>query len=109
MHKYGGWAQELKNIYDSFPDVQLVFSGSSSLNLVRGVYDLSRRAVLSHLPGLSFREYLNFHIGTDFQVIAFDDILSGEAPFRDIAALKGLRGHFRRYLEQGKGTWYRPA
>ena len=51
VHKYQGWNQELKNIYDSFPEVSVVFSGSSSIDLVKSSYDLSRRAVLFRLRG----------------------------------------------------------
>lgn len=60
IHKYGNWNQELKNIYDSFPDLRVVFSGSSSLDLHIGNYDLSRRARLYQIHGFSFREYLNY-------------------------------------------------
>ena len=54
-----------KNIYDSFPAVSVVFSGSSSLSLIKGSYDLSRRAAMYRLAGLSFREYLNLKTGVD--------------------------------------------
>jgi predicted AAA+ superfamily ATPase len=60
-HKYPGWNQEIKNIYDSYPDIKIVFSGSSSLDLVKVAYDLSRRGVIYRIGGLSFREYLLFH------------------------------------------------
>lgn len=60
IHRFPNWNQELKNIYDSFSDLKVIFSGSSSLSLVRGKHDLSRRAVVYSLPGLSFREYLSF-------------------------------------------------
>ena len=59
IHRYTGWSQELKNIYDSFPKIRIVFSGSSMLDLVKGEYDMSRRALLLHLEGVSFREYLS--------------------------------------------------
>ncbi len=101
VHKYSGWAQEIKNIYDSFPDVRIVFSGSSSLSLVKGSYDLSRRALLRHLPGLSFREYLNFRLGTQFSVVPYADILHNEDAFREVVAIKGLRGYFKDYLACG--------
>ncbi len=101
VHKYRGWAQELKNIYDSFPDVRVVFSGSSSLNLVRGTYDLSRRALLFRLPGLSFREYLRFRLGTYYAPLSLSDILSGHDGLREIAGIRGLRGHFRDYRTYG--------
>src|SRR3990167_5405629 len=67
IHKYETWNQELKNIYDGFPAIKIFFSGSSSLDLIRGSYDLSRRANIYYLPGLSFREYLNFSFNTNYK------------------------------------------
>lgn len=102
IHKYHGWNQELKNIYDAFPAVRIVFSGSSMLDLVEGGHDLSRRAKLYHLYGLSFREYLNFALNLNLQPIPFDMILN-ETP----AALSLLKGidrilpHFENYLKKG--------
>ena len=60
VHKYPKWSGELKNIYDGLPGMQVVFSASSALNIYRGEADLSRRVVSYSLPGLSFREYLQF-------------------------------------------------
>ena len=60
IHKYPDWSRELKNIYDSFPDLKVVFTGSSILDILKGSADLSRRAIIYKLQGLSFREYLNF-------------------------------------------------
>src|SRR3990167_7502303 len=56
IHKYRNWNQELKNIYDSYPKLKVIFSGSSSINLVRGKYDLSRRALTRQMQGFSFHE-----------------------------------------------------
>lgn len=60
VHRYANWSQEIKNIYDDQPDLQIIFTGSSimHLNLTKG--DLSRRAIMYELSGLSFREFLNF-------------------------------------------------
>jgi predicted AAA+ superfamily ATPase len=58
VHKYPGWARELKNIYDSNPELKLVFSGSSIIELTKQDADLSRRALMYEMTGLSFREYL---------------------------------------------------
>lgn len=58
VHKYFGWAWELKNIYDSIPELKLVFSGSSIIELTKQDADLSRRALMYEMTGLSFREYL---------------------------------------------------
>ena len=60
IHKYTDWSRELKNIYDSFPGLKVVFTGSSILDILKGSADLSRRAIIYKLQGLSFREYLNF-------------------------------------------------
>lgn len=99
IHKYSNWNQELKNIYDSFPNLRLVFSGSSMLDLVKGSYDLSRRAVFYHLRGMSFREYLNFHENGHWEPIAWENLLSGkETTPGKIEKLKPL---FQRYLEIG--------
>ena len=102
IHKYDGWEQELKNIYDSFPAVRVVFSGSSSLSLTKGGYDLSRRAALYRLPGLSFREYLNFATDSDHRVLSLEAVLRdpGTASAK-LAQIPKLAGHFRRYLREG--------
>ena len=63
MHKYEGWARELKNLYDFYKDLQLVFTGSSIVEMLSLEVDLSRRAHVYHLPGLSFREFLLFEYG----------------------------------------------
>ena len=58
IHKYKGWSQEIKNIYDKFPELHVVYTGSSILDLEKGGADLSRRKIEYKLPGLSFREYI---------------------------------------------------
>ena len=73
IHKYPRWNQELKNCYDAFPSLKVVFSGSSSIDLIKGSYDLSRRARLYHLPGLSFREYLNIKTNNNFPSLTLLD------------------------------------
>jgi predicted AAA+ superfamily ATPase len=101
-HKYPGWNQEIKNIYDSYPDIKIVFSGSSSLDLVKGAYDLSRRGVIFRIGGLSFREYLLFHDIADIAPITLDDLLTDRGPIETrIAAIPRLLGHFQNYLGRG--------
>lgn len=102
IHKYENWNQELKNIYDGFPDIKIVFSGSSSLDLIKGSYDLSRRAVIYHLPGLSFREYLNFSFDTNYPSVSFPELMRDTAKIsQEISTRPGLLGHFHDYLKQG--------
>ncbi len=102
IHKYDNWNQELKNIYDGFPGIKIVFSGSSSLDLVKGSYDLSRRANIYYLPGLSFREYLNFSSNTNHQAYTFADLMQHYTTIsKTLANIPSLLGDFHDYLKQG--------
>ena len=107
IHKYKNWNQELKNIYDNFPTIKLVFSGSSSLELVKGSYDLSRRAKLFYLPGMSFREYLNITINTMYKPISFSDLMRNYQGFDEfLADVPKIKGHFKNYLRNGFYPFY---
>ncbi|MDR0830422.1 MAG: AAA family ATPase [Prevotellaceae bacterium] len=75
VHKYPEWAREIKNLYDSFPSLKIVFTGSSMLEIYKGNADLSRRAVHYQLHGLSFREYLLFEKKIDFPALSLDELL----------------------------------
>ena len=102
IHKYPNWNQELKNIYDSFPDIHIIFSGSSSMDLVKGTYDLSRRGVLFRIDGMSFREYLLFNNIATIDIYSLDDILNNRAQVeKDVAHIKKLKGYFKEYLGKG--------
>lgn len=102
VHKYPNWSVELKNIYDGFPEMQVVFSASSALDIYRGEADLSRRVITYLLAGLSFREFLIFTRGITFEAIDIDDIIKNHQnlsrmiteDFRPLPA-------FRKYLEVG--------
>ena len=102
VHKYPNWDQEIKNIYDSYPEIKVIFSGSSSMDLIRGTYDLSRRGRLFKLSGMSFREYLEFKLGQIIPSIRFDELIQNpETLVRQLADIERLKGHFREYLENG--------
>lgn len=60
IHKYSKWSTQLKNIYDGYPNLQVIFTASSALEIHKGESDLSRRVVSYELSGLSFREYLEY-------------------------------------------------
>jgi len=102
IHKYPNWSQELKNIYDNLPELKIVFTSSSALNIHKGKYDLSRRALVYYLAGLSFREYINFVYGNKFKPWTLDEVLN--ASFDDIYEIsqrqKPLK-HFPDYLRKG--------
>jgi predicted AAA+ superfamily ATPase len=107
IHRYPNWDQELKNIYDSFPKIKVVFSGSSSIDLVKGSYDLSRRAKLHTLYGLSFREYLNFYHGLTQPTISFDTLINHSDEIANtLSKLPMLLGHFQDYLAHGYYPYY---
>lgn len=102
VHKYPNWSRELKNIYDGLPEMQVVFSASSALDIYRGEADLSRRVISYSLPGLSFREYLSFSTGNNFDIITIKDIPTNHRPFSQhiLEHLQPLP-FFRKYLQNG--------
>lgn len=102
IHKYQGWNQELKNLYDAFPSLKIVFSGSSMLDLVEGSHDLSRRAKLYHLHGLSFREYLNFALSFQLKPIPLQKILKNtNSSLKQLKGIDRILPHFEDYLKKG--------
>lgn len=98
VHKYNGWSRELKQIYDTHPDFQVIFTGSSVLDIHQGVADLSRRALMFSMQGLSFREFLKLDKDIELPVSTLDDILNHriELPL-DFHPLP----YFREYLRRG--------
>lgn len=99
IHKYNGWSSEIKNIYDLLPDLRIVYTGSSILDLEQGGADLSRRKVEYHLKGLSFREYLNITLHENLPSYSLEDVLAGKVAFpyvehRPLAL-------FKQYLKVG--------
>ena len=84
IHKYPDWSRELKNIYDSFPGLKVVFTGSSILDILKGSADLSRRAIIYKLQGLSFREYLNFFHHYEIDVYSLKQIINNEVKLKNI-------------------------
>jgi predicted AAA+ superfamily ATPase len=75
IHKYSDWSLELKSIYDTFPKLKVIASGSSALAVYQGSHDLSRRALRYYLPGLSFREYLEMTRQIAFAGFKLKDIV----------------------------------
>lgn len=74
VHRLPGWERQVKNIYDSYPGISQVFTGSSLLEIDHSIADLSRRCLMYSLPGLSFREFLGFE-GMTFEKLPLADIL----------------------------------
>ena len=101
IHKYANWNQEIKNLYDAFPDIKIIYSGSSELQLTKGNYDLSRRAKLYRLPGMSFREYLNFATQKNIKPIKFSSLLRDPKSFNKLGKIDTVIKYFKKYLESG--------
>lgn len=98
IHKYEAWSKELKLMYDYHPELQIVFTGSSILDIKSGVADLSRRAVMYTMQGLSFREYLSLFHQISLPIYTLDQVLAHavELPegFRPLPL-------FAEYLQRG--------
>jgi predicted AAA+ superfamily ATPase len=102
VHKYSGWSQEIKSIYDYFNNLKIVFTGSSALDIYKGGADLSRRADLYNMKGLSLREYIQMKYGIQFQVMKLEDIVykSSDLIPDILKKVKPLK-IFREYLKTG--------
>ena len=107
VHKYNSWSREIKEIYDTYPDMRVVISGSSLLNILGGDADLSRRCIPYELHGLSFREYLQFFHNIQIQPRSLQDIL--EHP-EEICSEVLDKCHplplFKDYLQHGYFPFY---
>ncbi len=98
VHKYSKWSQELKAIYDCFPELHVYFTGSSILDIEKGEADLSRRAPKYFMQGLSFREFLAMRYEIHTKVYALDEIIRNEA---EIPGLDHPLPVFNEYLRKG--------
>lgn len=98
IHKYKDWSKELKLIYDYYSELKVVFSGSSVLDLNKGASDLSRRAVVYHLYGLSFREYLALFQHIPVPAFSLDEIVNR---LPEETNLKTPLLYFEDYLKRG--------
>lgn len=98
IHKYEGWSRELKQIYDSYDSLQVVISGSSILDIHKGMADLSRRVPIYEMQGLSFREYLHLFHNIQMEPFTLEQILAHEAVIPGVEHPLPL---FQDYLKRG--------
>lgn len=98
IHKYDGWSAEVKQIFDSYSDLQLVISGSSILEITKGMADLSRRVPIYEMQGLSFREYLHLFHGIKMDVVNMEKLLHHEY---EIPGIDHPLPLFHDYLRRG--------
>lgn len=100
VHKYKNWSRELKQIYDTHESLKVIFTGSSILDIIEGEADLSRRAPIYHMQGLSFREYLALFHQIDLPVFSLQQIIKHE----ETAVLDTFEHpliYFKQYLQTG--------
>lgn len=98
IHKYDGWSRELKQIIDSYSELQVVISGSSVLDIYKGMADLSRRVPIYNMQGLSFREYLQLFHSISEPAFSLDEIISGKV---EIPGIDHPLPLFRNYMKNG--------
>jgi len=107
VHKYPAWSMELKSIYDTFPRLKIIASGSSALDITLGSHDLSRRAVVYPMTGMSFREFISLFHGLELPVFSMQEIIEnhqrGAGIVIDALDKKNLKilSLFKTYLQVG--------
>ncbi len=107
VHRMPGWERQIKNIYDSYPELHVVFTGSSLLVIDHSIGDLSRRASMYSLPGLSFREFLMFEGISDFEKLSLEEVLySHETLAPSISSKIDILAYFRKYMKVGYYPFY---
>lgn len=106
VHRLPGWERQIKNVYDFFPGISVVFTGSSLLEIDNSIADLSRRCLMYDLKGLSFREYLEFE-GMKFRTLSLTEILyDHEKIAPEITGKTDVLKYFHKYLKHGFYPFY---
>jgi len=108
VHKYENWSREIKNLHDRYKDLQIVFTGSSIIDINKQEADLSRRAVMYELQGLSFREFLQWEHHINLPVFSLTDLLDKDEIYSFILNdnFKPL-AYFNEYLKFGYYPFYK--
>ena len=107
VHKYENWSREVKEVAEIYPNLQVMMSGSSLLKLIDGDADLSRRCRGYYMPGLSFREYLQFYKGIVIPVHPLEEVLEHpKAIAAEVNAVCRPLQHFHEYLKFGYYPFY---
>jgi hypothetical protein len=108
VHKYPQWSVEIKNIYDDYPELKIVFTGSSMLEILNARADLSRRAIIYSMQGLSFREYLNLQLLENFKKMNLEEILVNHDSISQeiVNKIKPIK-HFTDYIKYGYYPYFK--
>lgn len=107
VFKYPGWSKELRNCYDSFPDLKIIFSGSSVMRLKEENPDLSGKVMSYNLRGFSFREFLNLTANCNIPAFTFEEIRENHQEIaKSICAVTKPKAYFQDYLHHGFFPFY---
>ena len=110
VHKYPNWAVVIKNVYDNYPNLNIVYTGSAMLAIDNSKADLSRRQTLYTLNGMSFREYLEYEGVMQINPINLEDLLSNHVKLAmDICYNTVILKHFDDYLQKGYYPYYKES
>lgn len=111
VHKYRGWTVLLKNLYDNYPDLNIVYTGSAMLAIDNSKSDLSRRQSLYTLHGLSFREYLEYEGIISLPSMTLEEMLKNHICYAMNVTSAGIKvlKHFEQYLNEGYYPYYKEA
>ena len=110
VHRYPDWARNLKNITDNYPDLSIVYTGSSMLEIDNSKVDLSRRQTVYEMPGFSFREYLAFEKVMEFSPIPLEELLNRHVALSmEITSSIKILPWFEKYLQYGYYPFYKES
>lgn len=110
VHKYKDWTTLLKNFYDNYPDLNIVYTGSAMLAIENSSADLSRRQSLYTLHGLSFREYLEYENVINLPPIGLESLVADHVRYAmdAVSEIRVLK-YFDKYLMSGYYPYYKEA
>lgn len=108
IHKSRNWSSELKTIYDLYPELKIIFTSSSILEIYKGQADLSRRVILYDMNGLSFREFLQIEEGIKLEHYTLKDVIAHHQDITHSILNKGIKPlkYFKNYLNYGYYPFY---
>ncbi|MBQ7679160.1 MAG: AAA family ATPase, partial [Butyrivibrio sp.] len=107
VHYLKQWQNTIKNIYDDYPQLRIVYTGSSLLRLESEGADLSRRQIRYDLPGLSLREYLIFEEGVSYNKLDLSELLTDHVAFaNEVMTKTKILKSFHSYLRGGYYPFY---
>ena len=110
IHKCPDWTSVLKNLYDNYPKLNVVYTGSSMLRIDNSKVDLSRRQTLYRLHNLSFREYLEYEGIASFEPLPLEDVLKNHVKYAmEITSKAKVLKYFQDYLSHGMYPFYKES